>query len=260
MLKLLPPGELWFLEIASALRNLLRGIADEFKRIRLRGVDLINESDPRTATEALATGSERPLAARRPSHVDRWNDQCRAPRSDHSEVHRARRGERRVLRAALRRVLATRCSRSTRYQSDMTCTRSSVSGCELRVPCRTSVFDDAPTRSRLTLDTPTAGALTEAQLEGRRSARALTRIFEVVFDLHLRSNPMHRTDGRRITLQTCSTIGDPDHPSLRRSTSHWFNAVQEEISRTAILDAGITLVQGRRTPSFSRQGGHSLCV
>lgn len=53
LIKLLPPGSLWFLEQVSDLRALLAGLGDELERVRLRGVDLINESDPRTATETI---------------------------------------------------------------------------------------------------------------------------------------------------------------------------------------------------------------
>lgn len=50
---LLPPGRLWSLEGDSNLHKILVGAGDEFARIEARGVDLINESDPRTATETL---------------------------------------------------------------------------------------------------------------------------------------------------------------------------------------------------------------
>lgn len=51
---LLPPGRLWNVEPDSNLSKLLEGIADELTRINARGVDLINESDPRTASETIA--------------------------------------------------------------------------------------------------------------------------------------------------------------------------------------------------------------
>ncbi len=53
MLQLLPPGKLWHLDTTSDLRKVFQAMADEFTRVRLRGVDLIEESDPRTATETL---------------------------------------------------------------------------------------------------------------------------------------------------------------------------------------------------------------
>jgi uncharacterized protein YmfQ (DUF2313 family) len=55
---LLPPGVLYNVEPDSTLSKLFEGIADELTRINARGVDLINESDPRTATETLAEWEE----------------------------------------------------------------------------------------------------------------------------------------------------------------------------------------------------------
>jgi len=51
--KLLPPGGLWNLESGSWLHRILTALGDEFDRVVARGVDLINESDPRTATETI---------------------------------------------------------------------------------------------------------------------------------------------------------------------------------------------------------------
>ena len=51
---LLPPGALFEVEPGSVLSRLLEGAADELVRVGQRGADLINESDPRTATETLA--------------------------------------------------------------------------------------------------------------------------------------------------------------------------------------------------------------
>lgn len=52
--KLLPPGpRLWNLEQDSSLKAMLDAIGDEFERVRVQGLDLIEESDPRTATATL---------------------------------------------------------------------------------------------------------------------------------------------------------------------------------------------------------------
>ncbi len=51
--QLLPRGSLWLLEQGSELSKFLVAIADEFSRVDARGVNLIDESDPRTATETL---------------------------------------------------------------------------------------------------------------------------------------------------------------------------------------------------------------
>lgn len=51
---LLPPGAVWNLERNSTLRLLLAGIGDELDRVEARGADLLEESDPRTATETIA--------------------------------------------------------------------------------------------------------------------------------------------------------------------------------------------------------------
>lgn len=52
LIQLMPPG-LWNFEPGSTLRRTLEAIGDELERVRLRGVDLINETDPRTVTETI---------------------------------------------------------------------------------------------------------------------------------------------------------------------------------------------------------------
>ena len=51
--KLLPQGEAWNREEGSVLSKLLETFAEEFARIHQRGLDLIEESDPRTTTELI---------------------------------------------------------------------------------------------------------------------------------------------------------------------------------------------------------------
>lgn len=51
--QLLPRGSLWNLAPESWLSKLLLGLADELARIDARAQDLLNEWDPRTATETL---------------------------------------------------------------------------------------------------------------------------------------------------------------------------------------------------------------
>lgn len=51
--RLLPRGALWLMQPTSVLSKAMLGIADEIARVVARGVDLIEESDPRTATETL---------------------------------------------------------------------------------------------------------------------------------------------------------------------------------------------------------------
>jgi len=51
---LLPPGPLWNLEGTSATHKALLAMGDESQRVEDRGVDLVEESDPRTADETLA--------------------------------------------------------------------------------------------------------------------------------------------------------------------------------------------------------------
>ena len=51
--QLLPPGGLWSLVQDSVLSKLLLGVADELVRIDGRAQDLLNEWDPRAATETL---------------------------------------------------------------------------------------------------------------------------------------------------------------------------------------------------------------
>ncbi len=50
---LLPPGRLWDLEPDSELTAMLVAMADEFERVAVRGANLIEETDPRTASETL---------------------------------------------------------------------------------------------------------------------------------------------------------------------------------------------------------------
>lgn len=50
---LLPPGAAWNAKAGSTLAGLLSGFASELARIDARGVDLIEEADPRTANELL---------------------------------------------------------------------------------------------------------------------------------------------------------------------------------------------------------------
>lgn len=53
--QLLPPSEnMWKLEVGSVLRSLLNAVGDTCESITARGVDLINESDPRTADETIS--------------------------------------------------------------------------------------------------------------------------------------------------------------------------------------------------------------
>ena len=54
LLDLLPPGRLWQLEAGSFLHRLLVGIGDEVERVIVRARDLVEETDPRTATETIA--------------------------------------------------------------------------------------------------------------------------------------------------------------------------------------------------------------
>lgn len=58
LIRLLPPGRVWNFEVGGSLRKVLLAIGDELARVRARGVDLINESDPRTASETLADWEE----------------------------------------------------------------------------------------------------------------------------------------------------------------------------------------------------------
>jgi uncharacterized protein YmfQ (DUF2313 family) len=51
--QLLPPGLLWNLEPDSVLYRVLSALSDEFDRVMTRSADLIEETDPRTATETL---------------------------------------------------------------------------------------------------------------------------------------------------------------------------------------------------------------
>lgn len=52
--QLLPRGRLWNLEQDSEISNTLLAIGGELARVDARGMDLIKETDPRTATETIA--------------------------------------------------------------------------------------------------------------------------------------------------------------------------------------------------------------
>lgn len=51
--KLLPPGALWCLDAVSKLSSSFLAVGDELVRADARGTMLIEETDPRTATETL---------------------------------------------------------------------------------------------------------------------------------------------------------------------------------------------------------------
>lgn len=51
--RLLPPGVVWDLEADSEIRATLAATADELERVRVRGRNLIDETDPRTASETI---------------------------------------------------------------------------------------------------------------------------------------------------------------------------------------------------------------
>jgi hypothetical protein len=51
--QLLPPGVLWLFEADSILSKSILALSDEFARATGRALDLVEESDPRTATETL---------------------------------------------------------------------------------------------------------------------------------------------------------------------------------------------------------------
>jgi len=54
LLSLLPTGFAWAKEYGSFLYRLMDGISQEFARVDARGMQLIEEADPRTTTELLA--------------------------------------------------------------------------------------------------------------------------------------------------------------------------------------------------------------
>jgi uncharacterized protein YmfQ (DUF2313 family) len=56
--QLLPRGALWLLESTSTLTKALLGMAEELARVDARGVDLVEESDPRTAYETISDWEE----------------------------------------------------------------------------------------------------------------------------------------------------------------------------------------------------------
>lgn len=51
--QLLPPGKVWYRELTGWIHRIFLGSGEELARICARGVQLLNESDPRTATETL---------------------------------------------------------------------------------------------------------------------------------------------------------------------------------------------------------------
>ena len=51
--QLLPPGKAWEFPPEGNFAGLLVGLAEEFARIEGRGLDLLEEADPRTALELL---------------------------------------------------------------------------------------------------------------------------------------------------------------------------------------------------------------
>ncbi|MGI8839774.1 MAG: YmfQ family protein [Caulobacteraceae bacterium] len=53
LLRMLPPGKAWPRDPASTMGLLALGLADEFARLDQRGLDLIEEADPRTTLELL---------------------------------------------------------------------------------------------------------------------------------------------------------------------------------------------------------------
>ncbi len=54
MKALLPPGRLWLQDLASLLSRVFLANGDELTRVSGRAADLVEESDPSTATETLA--------------------------------------------------------------------------------------------------------------------------------------------------------------------------------------------------------------
>lgn len=52
--QLLPRGAVWNLEAGSGVNKVLLAIADELARVDARGLNLIDEADPRTANETIA--------------------------------------------------------------------------------------------------------------------------------------------------------------------------------------------------------------
>ncbi len=51
--QLLPRGKVWLLDAGSWISQTLLGVSDELARVDARAEDLIEEADPRTATETL---------------------------------------------------------------------------------------------------------------------------------------------------------------------------------------------------------------
>lgn len=54
LLRLLPPGQVWNLEPDSVLRKTLTAVGDELERVRVRGLNLVSEGDPRSASETIS--------------------------------------------------------------------------------------------------------------------------------------------------------------------------------------------------------------
>jgi uncharacterized protein YmfQ (DUF2313 family) len=154
--KLLPPGSLWNLEGDSELHKLLLGAGDELQRVEDRGADLIEESDPRTATETIGD----------------WEEMLGLPDEQVTAIS-AVLAERRV---AVTQKLVGRTGQNldfferlcaacgypllslTKHAVDLL--RSGTAECGESIVS----VEDAYTIT-LELDTPTAGALTEAQFE-----------------------------------------------------------------------------------------------
>lgn len=171
LVKLLPPGKLWNLEGDSELRKTLLALGDEFQRVEDRGADLIEESDPRTADETIGD----------------WEEMVGLPDEQVTAIS-AVLAERRV---AVVQKLVGRSGQNldfyerlceacgypllslTKHAGDVL--RSGTAQCgEIVVG-----IDDAYTIT-LELDTPTAGALTEAQFEAVIRASTHSHI-QVVF-------------------------------------------------------------------------------
>lgn len=51
--QLLPRGAVWLLEAQSWITQTLLALSDELNRVQVRGLDLLAETDPQTATETL---------------------------------------------------------------------------------------------------------------------------------------------------------------------------------------------------------------
>lgn len=156
LLKLLPPGPLWNFESNSKLRATMLGIGDEFARVQLRGAQLIDESDPRTASETLGD----------------WETMLSLPDGIVLEIP-ATFAERRV---AITQKLVSRAGQNYAFFESLcsacgypliSITRyaGSVLRCGFRVGDRVYGADYAYSML-VTVSPATAGALTHAQFEG----------------------------------------------------------------------------------------------